>query len=121
MKTYVGLRTKNENKVIVNSQVLNKRLDLLNRVAGNTVGYRQKEWIDNFFANLPEIRGGYGVLSLDATLPGIPALLVGSGPTLNYNIDQIPALQDLQSVLADNRSFPRHRKCLKLSHDYPNL
>ena len=70
-----------------------ERLALLDQVAGNTVDYRRKQWIDNFFANRDAIHNSYGVVSLINTLVDVPAILIGSGPTLNYNVDRLKGLE----------------------------
>lgn len=67
----------------------NDRAELLKMVSHNTIMYRIHDWIDNFKANLKYIQGGYGVSSLTGVLQGIPAIIVGSGPTLDRNIQHL--------------------------------
>lgn len=67
---------------------------LLHQISTNTINYRIKHWVDNFKANLPAIHAGHGIASLNATLTDVPCIIVGSGPTLDRNINQ---LRDLES------------------------
>jgi len=74
---------------------------LLEQVSKNTIAYRQKAWVDNFKDNVENrVKGQYGVISLLNTLKGIPCIIVGSGPTLDYNIHLLKELQDKACIIA---------------------
>jgi len=75
------------------------REDLLKQISTNTINYRIKQWIDNFKANLSTVAGGYGVHSLTGTLEGVPSILVGSGPTLDRNIQALFGLQNKACIV----------------------
>lgn len=73
---------------------------LLNTISSNTIAFRVKSWIDNFKANLPIVNGGYGIASLLGTLPGVPVIIVGAGPTLDRNIKQLGGLDKKACVIS---------------------
>jgi hypothetical protein len=72
----------------------------LGQISKNTIAYRIKQWIENYMANQDTIAGGYGVSSLVKTLKGVPAMIVGSGPTLDWNIKQLVDLQGRICIIA---------------------
>lgn len=74
-----------------------KRTDRQNLV---TVNSRIMEWAENFFANLPEIAGGYGVRSLIQKCKDVPVIIIGSGPTLDRNIHQLAGLEDRALIIS---------------------
>lgn len=80
--------------------MLKEREALLQTISGNTLRYRIRQWIDNFQANLPHIHGGRGVAGLSNMLKGFPAVIVGSGPTLDRNIKDIALLNRKALIIA---------------------
>ena len=66
-------------------------------ISKNTIILRTKQWVENFFCNLPYVQQGIGVAALHGCLRGIPAILVGAGPSLDKNIH---LLKDLRSKAA---------------------
>lgn len=74
--------------------------EMLNIISKNTIEYRIKEWIDNFKANLSTVQRGYGIASLTNKLPKIPAIIIGSGPTLDWNINQLYPYQNRACIIA---------------------
>jgi hypothetical protein len=60
----------------------------------NTIELRLKGWVDNFKDNLPNINGGYGISSLISSLDSVPVIIIGSGPTLDKNIEQLQGLEN---------------------------
>jgi hypothetical protein len=80
--------------------MLKEREALLQTISGNTLRYRIKQWIENFTANQPYIHGGRGVAGLSNMLKGFPAVIVGSGPTLDRNIKDIAALNRRALIIA---------------------
>jgi hypothetical protein len=74
---------------------------LLEQVSQNTIDYRHKQWVDNFIDNITNrVKGGYGVISLLDTLKFMPCIIVGSGPTLDYNIHLLKDLQDKACIIS---------------------
>lgn len=80
--------------------MLKEREDLLQVISGNTLRFRIKQWIENFLANQPYIHGGRGVAGLMNMLEGLPAAIVGSGPTLDRNIKDIHLLKNKALIIA---------------------
>lgn len=80
--------------------MLKEREDLLSQISGNTLRYRIKQWVDNYKDNLPYIHGGRGVAGLSNMLAGLPSVVVGSGPTLDRNIKDLPLLKNKALVIA---------------------
>ena len=73
---------------------------LLEQISRNTVKYRIKEWVDNFMTNVKSIQGGYGVCSLKDGFQFKPCIVVGAGPTLDWNIQHLVGLQDKACIIA---------------------
>ncbi len=73
---------------------------LLKGVSVNTVKVRTKDWIDNFFANLPHVLSGLGIRLLHRALQDIPIIIVGAGPSLDKNIDQLKDLRNRACICA---------------------
>ncbi len=84
--------------------MLQDRETLLNQISVNTLRFRIKQWIDNFVANQKYVQGGRGVASLVAMLKDIPAVIVGSGPTLDRNIKDLVAVKDRALIIACDSS-----------------
>ncbi len=70
------------------------------RINKTTVDGRILEWTQNFQANQEALAGAYGVVSLINTLPNVPFILVGSGPTLDRNMHELVGLEDKAFIIA---------------------
>jgi hypothetical protein len=81
------------------------RENLLNKISDNTINYRIRDWVDNFKGNLEAVQGGYGVMSMMNVLDRVPAIIVGSGPTLDWNIDELREAQDRACIIASDSSL----------------
>ena len=74
-------------------------------ISQNTVRTRVKGWIDNFFANLSIIQGGLGVRVVNNVLKGMPAIVVGAGPSLDKNLAQLKDLRDKACMISCDASL----------------
>ncbi len=52
----------------------------------NTILHFSEKWLQNLFANLPQIAMNPGIASLYGKFPEMPAIIVSAGPSLNKNI-----------------------------------
>lgn len=85
------------------------REKLQEEISINTIRHRIKDWVDNFFANLPSVKAGKGITILDKCLINVPAIIVASGPSLDKNISLLASVQDKACILACDSSL---RACL---------
>ena len=72
---------------------------LASEINANTVEQRIKGWVDNLKANLKYLQGGYGIVSLIGTLANVPVIVVGSGPTLDWNITALQGLETKAMII----------------------
>jgi len=73
---------------------------MMQMISRNTVRARIMDWIDNFKANLPRVHGGYGIASMLACFGGkVPCIIVGSGPTLDWNIKDLKDVGNRACIL----------------------
>lgn len=75
------------------------RKELAELINVNTINRRLKGWVDNFQANLEHLKGAYGIASLIGSLPNVPVILVGSGPTLDRNIEELQGLENRALII----------------------
>ena len=80
--------------------MLQERENLLTQISANTLRFRIKQWVENFAENLPYIHGGRGVAGLANMMAGLPAAIIGSGPTLDRNIKDIRLLKNKALIIA---------------------
>ena len=76
------------------------REQLISQISTNTLNFRIKQWVDNFKTNLKLVKGAKGIASLASMGKGIPAAIVGSGPTLDRNIKDVRLLQGKAIIIA---------------------
>jgi hypothetical protein len=55
----------------------------------NTRNARYREWIDHIFANVPQLREASPFLALKGEYAGVPAFIVGAGPSLAKNVERL--------------------------------
>jgi len=97
--------------------MLPDREQLLSTISGNTLRFRIKAWIDNFQANQDAIHGRPGVAELGGLFEGLPAAVVGSGPTLDRNIKDIHMLKDKCLLIACDSAV----KALEKFNAHPDI
>lgn len=62
------------------------------------------EWMKNIFNNLKYIKKSYSVDFLKGRYPSTPAIIVGSGPSLSYDIDLLKQLKHKAIIIAAGSS-----------------
>lgn len=77
-----------------------QRQELGQALSTNTIKMRVGEWARNLVANERMIRAGKGANVLFETLKGVPAILVGAGPSLDKNIDMLAECKEYACILA---------------------
>ncbi len=70
----------------------------------NTRRVRFRQWIDNLVANLPAVAGAVPCNSLRGRFAGMPAFVVGAGPSLDVNIEVLREAKKRGLVIAVNSS-----------------
>jgi Protein of unknown function DUF115 len=55
----------------------------------NTRKARYREWIEHIFSNVPQLRGASPFLALKGEYAGVPAFIVGAGPSLAKNVERL--------------------------------
>lgn len=90
---------------------------LAKEINNNTIEQRIGGWIDNLKANQKYINGGYGVVSLVNSLANVPVIVIGSGPTLDFNIEDLRGLEDRAMLICAGSALA----ALQDAGVYPNL
>ncbi|MGZ9586258.1 motility associated factor glycosyltransferase family protein [Paenibacillus marinisediminis] len=63
-----------------------------------------QDWIDNILSNIKYITRSHGVNVLSNIFTNIPAVVVGSGPSLQYDIEQLRSIKDRVVIIAAGTS-----------------
>ena len=70
----------------------------------NTRRVRFRQWVDNLIANLPVVQGTVPITALADRFKGMPAFIVGAGPSLDKNADLLREAARHGLVIAVNSS-----------------
>lgn len=70
----------------------------------NTLRSRTRKWVEHMLENLPRTIGTYPMLSLAGAYTGVPAFIVGAGPSLERNAHLLPEAARKGIVFALNSS-----------------
>lgn len=65
----------------------------------------QEEWTENILLNLPRILSSNLINNLKGAFKGIPALIIGSGPSLDDDIEYVKKLKDHTLIFAAGSSI----------------
>ncbi len=77
-----------------------QKMDLVDQVSMNTVRSRLGDWARNVVANEKKIRSGKNVIPLFHTAKDIPAIIVGTGPSLDKNIGILKEVKNKAIIIA---------------------
>ena len=98
-------------------------------ITENTYQLRARTWVDDILANLPTIAGTVPFVSLMRRFEGVPAFIVGAGPSLDKNVALLKeagekgivfAVNSSARALARNGVDPQVLACIE-SHDSSHL
>jgi hypothetical protein len=73
-------------------------------ISENTHYLRARTWITDIMANLEHLVGVTSFLTLEGRYQGVPAFIVGAGPSLEKNVEQLTAATKKGIVFAANTS-----------------
>jgi hypothetical protein len=77
-----------------------ERARLVNEVSRNTVKLRISDWARNIVHNEKKIRRGKNIRPLFKKMRGLPAIIVGTGPSLDKNIKLLPEVKNKALIIA---------------------
>jgi len=66
---------------------------------------RAAAWTDNMLAAVPSLAGRACLTDIGKPLVGIPTVIVGAGPSLSLNVEQLKRLKDKVAIVAVNSSM----------------
>lgn len=66
----------------------------------DTIAHHQRLWIENVFQNIPKNFKTPTCYPLDGAFKGVPAVVVGSGPSLELEAERLRALQERVLIIA---------------------
>lgn len=69
-------------------------------IDGATIAHHQQVWIENVFQNLPKNLKTPTCFPLHGAFEGVPAIIAGSGPSLELEAERLRALQDRVLIIA---------------------
>ena len=75
------------------------------RIDVNTISHYRKEWSENLILNMSRNLRTSSFLPLRNCCEGIPAVIVGSGPSLGLEIDKLRAVRDRVMLIAAGSSI----------------
>jgi hypothetical protein len=84
---------------IINSKTLQIFADI------STAAESWRVFLANFVANFRQAAGAPGVRTLQRVFPGVPAILVAAGPSLDRNIHELRHVQDRVLILATDTAL----------------
>jgi hypothetical protein len=70
----------------------------------NTRRVRFRQWVDNLVANLPTVAGSVPCNAIAGAFGGVPAFIVGAGPSLDTNIEHLREAKKRGLLIAVNSS-----------------
>ncbi len=71
----------------------------------NTLVSKAKVFLDNFVENLPLALASPGVSDYSRRLPGVPAIIVSAGPSLDRNIHELRGCEERTAILATDTAL----------------
>jgi hypothetical protein len=80
--------------------------DVADQINENTYFYRAKTWLNDIFQNLPRAVGTAPFMALEDRYRGVPAFIVGAGPSLDKNGALLAQAAKKGIVIAVNTSAP---------------
>jgi hypothetical protein len=73
-------------------------------ISKNTYRRRAQTWVSDVLANIPLLQEGVPVLSLEGAYKGVPAFIIGAGPSLDKNVAMLEAAHKKGIIFATNSS-----------------
>ena len=80
--------------------------EVLGRVRHQTLVKNTDDWTDIALQTLPHMAGRVPIQAFAGQGKGKPALIVGAGPSLEYAMEWLPALQDRLIIIAAETALP---------------
>lgn len=74
--------------------------------------------LNNFLWNFPIIKNYPGILGFEGAFKGVPAVIVGAGPSLEKNMHLLPALKGKALIVSGDAALPILVKKLKIYPDF---
>lgn len=74
-------------------------------VTVNTILNHDRQWLQNYILNLKQLHKSVPVEKLGSTFDGVPAIMVGAGPSLEYDLDILKELYDSALIVPVGSAF----------------
>jgi len=86
--------------------ISNIKLSISSRISDLLTRFEfEEKWIENIFKNLKHLKNSSNVSELFGKFKGYPGIIVSTGPSLKYNIDELNKIKDKAVIVAVDTSL----------------